>query len=267
MGNLSRSRESDCMESSLRVVSAGLVRQYIHAGLAPLTGLERDFQPDRGENAGYALSCERRANHFIRARSKKNRINGSERAALSGEAERAGMNRSIVGAFVVLAILVAGTSESRAYEVHNVLQTRFVGFQYSKLPKDVKYLGGMVVDSSDGKEYAVSWVEQDDKKANTKTQMLWLEQITHRVKGIAYYKVMAVQNVPRYRRNEVLAMGSCSSGDVSKGGDGRTIAVVVQQDKKILKKVTAAWRADPEHGRFVFPDVKKVQCLNEGGED
>jgi hypothetical protein len=177
------------------------------------------------------------------------------------------MNRLMVGALVVLASLTIGTTESRAYEVHNVLQTRFVGFEYSKLPTDVKYLGGMVVDSNDGKEYAVSWVELDDKKANKKTQMLWLEQITHRVQGVAHYKVLAVQDVPRYRRNEVLAMGSCTSGDASKGGDGRTIAVVVQQDKKILKKVTAAWRADPEQGRFVFPDVKKVQCLNEGGED
>ncbi len=177
------------------------------------------------------------------------------------------MKKSLSSALAALVVFLVLIPEAQAYQLHDVLKTRYVGFAYSKLPADVKNLGGMVVQSSDSKEYAVSWVEYTDKKTGKKLQMLWLEQITHRVKGVAHYKVLAVQNIPPYRDQEVLAMGNCRSGDVSRGGDGRTIALVKQENKRILKKVRTAWRADPEHARFILPDAKRVQCLNEGGEE
>lgn len=167
---------------------------------------------------------------------------------------------------VILGLALVPGAFARQME-GEVFKTEFVGFTYSKLPDYVKSLGGMVVPAQGEKEYAVSWVEKTDPQTKKKEQLLWLEQITHRVQGEAHYKVLAVVRVPEYGKNEVLAMGSCRTGNVQDGGDGRTIAIVREENKKILDKIRVAWRADPEHSRFVFPDRHKVRCLNEGPGD
>jgi cysteine synthase len=178
------------------------------------------------------------------------------------------MKHSITIGILGALFLVAAAPAAMAKQMQGIVfKTEFVGFTYSKLPNYVRSLGGMVVPAKDNKEYAVSWVEKTDPMTKKKEQLLWLEQITHRVQGEAHYRVLAVVRVPRYGKSDVLAMGSCGSGDVSGGGDGRTVAIVRQENKKILSKVLVAWRADPEHQRFVFPDAHRVRCLNEGPGD
>jgi hypothetical protein len=78
--------------------------------------------------------------------------------------------------------------------------------------------------------------------------------------GQPIWHALDVLEVRKESTDEVIVSQTCSIGGVEDHG----IVVVAQQtDEDWFAEIRAAWRAAPEHGRWVSIDPRTVRCWNE----
>lgn len=135
----------------------------------------------------------------------------------------------------------------------------YIGLHHPPMPSGIEDLGGFLVGTTDEEnKLGIEYVR--DRKGT----IILLDHLIYR-EGCPNpeYLILDFRRVPPLAPNERL-VENCRRGDVSEGGDGRTIAIAIDQDSEILNKIRQVWQVDVKTKKLVQTSPVGIQCINEG---